>query len=430
VVLKGPFSIFSGYGQDGFGLLRALMHWGCDVYPQPTWLDVPIPKDLLHLFTKSLAPVPPYDLVINHWSPGELNIRPEVRECTRLAVAWTMWEFSGCPLPYPIKMRNNKTGREWDAHPKSALVPHCGNLHSLSRRLSLYDLVIGYTGQTIEALEPYIRKARKKEQDPVAMAVLQGGYEASEWQLCQDRDWFTDEFTYLMHGALGPRKNPWGAIQAFNELKHEQPSFAGARLACHTMVPGLFPEMNELYKDKKIKVYMEAWDHQTMQSFYNAGHVLLSPSRGEGKNLPALEMMTTGGAVAVTKFSGHMNWFGDAYAYGFDYELGPTWPGRPDAAYDAKVSVEEIKRVIWHTFTHREEVREKASLAAQVIPQMCDWSVVVENLFRTIRDNVPFNGTLIYDMAMRARKPYQQVDLGTPENRGRPFFERPQPVMP
>src|SRR5882724_3081623 len=97
VLLKSPlpFSMFSGYGTDGFGLLRALHEWGCEVYPQPTWVDVPIPRDLLPLFGRELRP--PFDLLINHWDPAHLGITRGARQCSRVAVAWTMWEFANGP---------------------------------------------------------------------------------------------------------------------------------------------------------------------------------------------------------------------------------------------------------------------------------------------------------------------------------------------
>jgi glycosyltransferase involved in cell wall biosynthesis len=403
VLVKSPFSTLTGYGNDGLGLIRALRNWGCDVYPQPVWVDVPIPRDLLPLFSKTLEP--PFDLTINHWSPGELGISPEARGMTRCAVAWTMWEFAGCPSTEPVPMVQKRTGRQYLARPqRSGLVPHCRNRGSLRKRLELFDLVLGYDRVSLDALEPYIPQARGRDKVPVAAGILQGGYESEDWQLNEDRDWNAENYTYLMHGALNRRKVPMTVVEAWVQLKYERPEFAPARLAMHTMVPGqLFPEMNEIYKDLNLHVYLEAWDHKTLQAFYNAGHVLLAPSRGEGKNLPALEFMTTGGVVAATAFGGHLNWMGDAYAYPLDYTLGPTWQDRPDAAHDAKVSVDEVKRVIWHTFTNRGEAREKGLLAARTIPRMCDWSVVTEELFRKIRDLVPVQGPMVYDLAMRCR---------------------------
>jgi glycosyltransferase involved in cell wall biosynthesis len=404
--------MYSGYGQDGFGLIRALRNWGCDVYVQPTWLDVPIPKDLLTLFARGIDP--PFDLTINHWSPGELGITPQARELTRCAVAWTMWEFENCPSDRPVPMTDKRTGQTRMARPKSGLVPHCANRGTLGTRLELFDLLLGYDEVSMHALDRYIPRERGKDKVPLATGILQGGYESSEWSYNDKRDWFDGKFTFIMHGALNKRKNAWASVEAFVRLKHERPEFATARLAMHSMVPGLFPEMNDLYKDIDLHVYLEAWDHETLQAFYNAGHVLLAPSRGEGKNLPALEFSTTGGVVAATAYGGHLNWMGDAYAYPLPYVLTPTWADRPDAAHDAKVSVDTVKEIMWHTFTHRDEARAKGELAAKVIPQMCDWSVVTEELFRKIRDLVPDIGPQIYDEAMRCRRyPVQDVSRET-----------------
>lgn len=413
VLVKSPYSIYSGYGQDGFGMIRALHKWGCDVYPQPVWLDVPIPPDLMPLFGKTLEG--PFDLTINHWSPDMLGMRPEAREMTRCAVAWTMWEFCNAPGPVVMKRRD---GTEYTAKPKSGLVPHCGHRDTLRKRLELFDLVLGYDDVTMGALSHYIPATRGKGGPPVAQAVLQGGYESGEWNQSQ-RDWFSEDFMFCMHGALNNRKCAWTAVQAFTALKHEhKEEFAGAKLGLHSLVPGLFPEMNEVFKDQRLKVFMEPWDHDTLQQFYDSSHCLLAPSRGEGKNLPALEFMTTGGVVAATDFGGHRNWLRDDYAYPLSYELRPTYPARPDAAHDARVSVEHLKDTMWHIFTHRAEARQKGELAAKTIPAMCDWSVVVESLFRSIRDNCPHNGQLIYDLAMSCRQDSRENLLA----RSQPFL--------
>lgn len=399
VLVKSPFSQYSGYGTDGFGLLRALHQWGCDVYPQPTWVDVPIPKDLLPLFGKSLHG--PFDLTINHWDPADLSLRPEAREMTRCAVAWTMWEFA--PAPGPVEMKK-KDGTVYTASPKSGLIPHCGRRSSLPKRLQMFDLVLGYDQVSLDSLAPYIPKS-------VASGILQGGYESGNWPRLK-RDWSDDaDFMFGMHGALNNRKCPWTVVQAFNELKIEKgDAFAGAKLGLHTTVPGVFPELENVFKDKRLKVFMETWDDETLKDFYQACHVLVYPSRGEGKNLPALEFQTTGAPVIATNFGGHTNWLSGDYAYPLDYTLMPTFPQRPDAAHDARVSVAAVKEAMWHVFTHRAEAREKGEIAARVIPSMCDWSYVVNDLWRRIRDLVEFNGELIYNMAQDCRREARQAD--------------------
>jgi glycosyltransferase involved in cell wall biosynthesis len=386
VVVKSPFSIFSGYGTDGFGLLRAFERWGCDVYAQPTWLDVPIPRDLVHIFTRELRA--PFDLVVNHWDPEHLSITREARQACRVAVAWTMWEFAGGP------------GK--DGKPVSGLVPHGHGRSKLPRSLRWFDLVLGYDQVSLDALEFYLPKRTHR-------SILQGGYDSQDWKVL-DRDWDSPRFGFAMHGALNARKAPWTAIQAFNELKFERPGpypdgFDDATFALHTNAPGeIFPELNEPFKEQRLRVFVDVFDHNTLEEFYRSAHCLLAPSRGEGKNLPALEMLTTGGAVAATNFGGHTQWMNADYAYPLDYELTPSFERCPWGAHDAKVSIEHMKDVIWHIYTHRHEAKVKAELGSRIIPQMCDWQVVLEALFRRIRDEVTGPGPEVYELAMACKR--------------------------
>jgi hypothetical protein len=387
VLVKSPYSQYSGYGTDGYGIIRALREWGCDVYAQPTWLDVPVPRDLLPVFAKELAG--PFDLLINHWDPAHLGITREARQFSRVAVAWTMWEFAGGP------------GK--DGQGVSGLVPHCKGRSGLPSTLRWFDMVLGYDEVSLAALEPYIPRR-------VHRGVLQGGFDAGMWKPAE-RDWHGDRFGFIMHGALNARKCPWTAIEAFTQLKFEKgPEFEGASLALHTNAPGtLFPELNGPFKDQRLRVFVEAFDKATLDEFYRAGHCLLAPSRGEGKNLPALEFQATGGVVAATDFGGHRQWLNADYAYPLDYELKPTFEDQPWAAHDARVPVEHMKERIWHIYTHRAEAKRKAQLASRIIPQMCDWQVVIENLFRRVRDVVDGPGPAVYDKAMACRRDPQDA---------------------
>jgi glycosyltransferase involved in cell wall biosynthesis len=415
VIVKAPFSRYSGYGNDGFGLVEALDKWGCDVYPQPTWLDVPIPRNLLPLFAKTLYG--PFDLLINHWDPDHIQITREARASARVAVAWSMWEFcpppqfreDGVPILRPCRAHERENGKDQlgvpgcpdcKKPPASGLYPHAKRKGTFRERLKWFDLVLGYDPVSLATFAPFIPKTVKS-------GVLQGGYDSSLWKPVA-RDWESDRFGFLMHGALNNRKAPWLAIEAWHKLKEEKgAAFAGARLAMHTSVPGtLFPELNVPFAHAGIKVFVSSLDMQGVKDMYAASHCLLAPSRGEGKNLPALEFMSTAGAVAATNFGGHTQWMGGDWAYPLDYKLGATFGNCPWGAHDAKVSVDHLADVIWHIYTHRSEARDKGARAAELIPKTCDWSVVVENLFRRIRDEVTSNGVgpQVYDIAMGCRR--------------------------
>ena len=106
----------------------------------------------------------------------------------------------------------------------------------------------------------------------------------------------------------------------------------------------------------------------------------------------------------VTDWSGHQEWLRDDYAYPLACTVEPMFPGKPELAHWAVVSIAEIKRAMWHVFTHRAEAKAKGELAARLIPQMCSWDVVVENLFRRLRDLVPVQGEVVHSLAMACRR--------------------------
>lgn len=389
VLVKSPYSLYSGYGRDGFGLVRALQNWGCDVYPQPTWMDCPIPQDLLPLFGKTLET--PFDLTINHWDPAHLFITREARKSTRVAVAWSMWEFSS-PAPDAVKPNGKKpVNSGFVGFPKVGI-------SSMRKRLQWFDLVLGYDQVSLDAFLPFLPNHTHR-------GVLQGGYDARDWKHA-DREWHDNRFGFIMHGALNARKQPWLAIEAFNKLKHEMGSeFEGATLSLHTSVPGdLFPELNAPLAPSKIRVFVDSFDKYTLDQFYASGHCLLAPSRGEGKNLPALEFMTTGGVVAATNYGGHTQWLGGDWAYPLDYELQATFGDKPWGPRDARVSVDHLAETIWHIYTNRGEARAKAQRAEELIPKLCDWSVVLQNLFNKVGEEVDGPGREIMEQAYACRR--------------------------
>jgi len=420
VLLKSPFSQFSGYGRDGFELLRALDRWGADVYPQPVWLDVPIPPALSHLFGKTLCG--PFDLTINHWDPAHLEITRQAREATRLAVAWTMWEMTGLDHCEAVDAITEDDLHEyqdawrlgWQAkgRPAPPLPVRTGD--GIAGRLKWFDCLLGYSDVTLEALGPHIP-------GHVRSGVLQGGFEASEWRFAE-RDWFGDRFCFGMHGALNRRKEPFLVLQAFLELADEHPEFKEhARLLFHSTMPGVFPEMNEIYERAGIgvRVYLETWDKPTLEQYYQACHALVYPSHGEGKNLPALEHAATGGVELVTDWSGHKTWLREDCAYPLACTVEPMFPGHPEQAHWAVVSIAELKRVMWHVFTHRAEAKARGELASRLIPQMCSWDAVVETLFGRLRDLVPGPGEVVHGLAQSCRRDMPGLVRGVPGGPGR-----------
>jgi glycosyltransferase involved in cell wall biosynthesis len=345
VLLQVPLSIYTGYGNDGIGLAQSLLRRGVDLYLAPETVHSPLPKEVALLLTKDSAG--PFDLVISHLNPSGLKA-PEAKIENQMQIGWTMWEWTN-----------------FDALP---------NKNELEKNLENFDALIAYDDVTSEALREYYA-------GPII--VLQGGYDPEPWEYVE-RDWFSPTFNYFMLGVLNSRKDPWKSITAFKELKEEYPEeFKPARLTLKTTAPGLHSKMEETYP--WLKIYYEVWPTEVVKKFYASQHVLLAPSRGEGKNMPALEFQTTGGVVIGSNWAGHTEWMYEDYSYPVKVTLEAEDSAFPDTL-NARVDLEHFKSRIMEAFRNPDEAGLKGRKAAGIIPLTKSWDKVREALFEKLRD--------------------------------------------
>lgn len=355
VLVRTALNPYSGYGNDGLGILTALMNAGIDTYVEPTFVAPPLPAPIAGLLTKRLEA--PFDLLIHHADPAALGVTPETRRACKATVAWTMWEYSSL---------DNLPGRS-----------------TLRKRLRDYDLVLGYDQVSTGALKRYVT---------FNAGTLQGGFWPEDWPVSAIRDWSSDRFGFCMVGQLHQRKDPFVAINAFKELKEEHPEeFEPAELHLKTNVPGLHQAMEQWVP--KLRVHYSVWPADVLREFYHTQHVLLAPSRGEGKNVPALEFMATGGPVIATNWGGHTQWLSNAVGYPLDYTLHPIDAGHPNCR-NARADVAHLKQLMLQAFRDRDGARHRGETAAKLIPDMCSWDAVLRRLFDQLAGTVPNGKTL------------------------------------
>lgn len=365
VLLRTPLNSVSGYGNDGIGLATALMAVGLDVYLDPLYVAPPLPQPVANLLTKRQQA--PFDLLIHHHDPIHAGISPEARRAAKVAIYWTMWEYDS--------------------------LSNCDGRSTLRKRYRDYDAVFGYDTVTTAAHAGYVPATK--------LHTVQGGYVPADWPKV-NRDWRSDRFGFCMVGALHQRKDPFVAIQAFKELKDEHPDeFAPAELHLKTNIPGLHQTMQQWVP--KLRVHYTVWPTDVLREFYAAQHVLLAPSRGEGKNMPALEFMSTGGTVIATNWGGHTQWLSPAYAYPLNYTLAAVDPKFPTCR-NARADKDHLKAQMLHVFRHRDEAERKGDLAAQLIPQMCSWDAAVRRLLDKLRPLVPAGDFLLHDARMARQR--------------------------
>lgn len=341
VLFRCAVDSVSGYGNDGIGIARSLGRLGVDVHLSPVQVTPPIPEEVALLLTK--FPDPPFDVALVHVDPAQMAIYPGTRRASRLAIAWSMWEYESLALEIGPVFREN---------------------------IRDFDALLSYDEVTRSALNQWL--------PPELMDrhfVLQGGYASEDWEFVE-RDW-SGTFRYGMVGQLHDRKDPFAAIAAFTSLKQKHGDGFDAEVHLKTNIPGLHSSLEEAYPG--VKVHYAWWSHERLEQFYASCHAYLAPSRGEGKNVPALEAQSTGIPVIGTNWGGHTVWMREDWSYPVAYNRSRSSNG----LFGVRVDPEDLERQMWAAYSNRGECREKGYRASQTIPSMCDWDAVMSR-FRDI----------------------------------------------
>lgn len=334
IAVHTPLGGVSGYGRDGEGLTSALARSGHDVCVFPNAVVPPVAPDAAMLLTKH--PHPPFDLTIMHVWPGAMTPNAGRRMVTSRLVGWTMWEQID---PDP----------EWVADFTAATAE--------------MDLLLVYDEISHAALEPLARCPVER---------LQGGYDPTAY-VPVERAWDTT-FRFGMMGDLGNRrKDPFTSIKAFDLLKKRHGEDFDAELVLKSSTKGLPSKMVEVYP--WLTIHVGLWPEERVQEFYGSLHCLVAPSRGEGKNVPALEAMSTGIPVIASDVGGHKEWMHPSIGWSVPAHDQP-FEGRKWA----RVDVEELAEVMWAVYSDRAEVRRRGESARRTVPAMCSWASVAHRV--------------------------------------------------
>lgn len=340
--VKIPFDYSLGYGQDGIGLVTALLKAGVDVTVEPSHVKPPLPKHITDLFTKDIEG--PFDVMIHHVDPNMLRLSEEDQEKAYSHVAWTMWEWE-------------TFGEDKAPLVRDAIAP--------------YSKVLCYDDVSYKAFE--------STGTDTPLSIMQGGYEPDLWVDSNrfplvKRDWFSDDFTFITAGTISPRKDPYVAIRALDRLWSEGYRF---KYIIKTLVPGSVERgLMDLYPF--LTIYEGRWNPELMRKLYDTAHCYLGPSWGEGKNLPALEAGSTGTALILSDVGGHRGWAMPQFA---------TLVGGTKHVYDGtpslRVDEEQLADACRELLDNRAKARSMGEAASQIIPASMSWDKVVADLMTT-----------------------------------------------
>lgn len=344
VLLRAGFDRYSGYGNDAVDLAIWLERAGAQVTPWPISILPGLPREFTRLLERDplgkkdlmFAFAPPYDLL------------PEViTKSAQKVIGYTMWERS--PL-----LRSDFNGRGWKK--RTDMFSHLDELWVTC---------------------PMNVEAFRNVDENVPMRVFPCGIASAEWPEA-DRD-PNRPLRFLMVGMLAGRKDPFLAMEAWRQLKQEIPGF-DAEFRLHTLAHGgVHPRAAEAY-GPDMTITTRALSRDELVRMYHDHDVMVSVSRGEGNNKPAMEFMATGGAVIATDWSGHQNWLRNDVGWKLPVELRPC-PTEKNAV-EAFTSVEDVKAAFLSAWKDRRGVRERGRRAARWIRDSHDWSVICEKMMR------------------------------------------------
>jgi glycosyltransferase involved in cell wall biosynthesis len=332
VLVQSPLDQFSGYGRDGIGLVRGLLDLRHDVRVCPTFVRVPLPRDIAGLLTAPLDP--PFDVVLHHTPLKESVLLPEEAAGARRSVLWTMWGRPELPDEPWVK--------------------------ELAERIAYFDYVAVYDDQTYTALMDVPGMAADR------LVKVLGGYEADDWKLPEEPPKKrSDHFLFGMVGRLPARKGVYRATQAFSQLKERHGDDFHAKLLLHSIESFPPPEASDVH------VIVHRSLPEELRDFYWGLDTLLAPSYAEAKHLPPIEALACGTPVILSDIPGHRGWATSDMV---------TWVPTNSVEDMPTDAVETLADAMWSHYTNIGPQRVKAQTAARTLPAMLDWSKCLRRL--------------------------------------------------
>lgn len=355
MILKAGFDTFSGYGNDGVDMAVALDRAGVDVVLEPTGIRSGLPPEFLKLLLKD--PRGPADVALM-FGPPQTIMPAGLAGRAPVLVGWSMWEKDRL-------VREDFKNAGWSRVSDRTVWWGKGRNPKDGKLRDWLDLMVVTCPDNVDAF--------RHLDDKVPYAVVPNGVDPKLFPVMErarDRP-----MRFASVGMLGPRKNPFATLAGWELAQQMDPAF-DAQLILKTSAVGLHPKLMERYRN--VVVITEEWERAKLVEFYGEVDVLVSTSRGEGNNKPAMEFMATGGPVMATDWGGHRNWLHPDWGYPLAGELEDSAPG--SSAMDFRVNVQAVADAFLQCWANPEQVRRKGELAAGYIRADLSWDKVIDRL--------------------------------------------------
>ncbi len=189
------------------------------------------------------------------------------------------------------------------------------------------------------------------------------------------------EFVFLANFEWGERKEPWMLLRAFSEtFSADEPVRLLCKIINRDPSVAVKTEISLLnLKDSGGKIsflFNLEFPHYQLGSLYRSADCLVSPTRGEGWDMPLMEAMACGLPCIATDWGAHQEFVHDGIAY--PLAIKGTSPAKAKCPYYdgfswADPDDEHLRYLLRYVYEHQEEAAAVGRAAAAEMSSKWSW---------------------------------------------------------
>jgi len=330
VLLRGEVGDNQSCGVVNIGLCYGLEQNGINVGIDPKSLYASAPKMVIDRLHRKL----PYDLVVDHGLPHQMNGLGTDRPFTRVSLNF------------------------WDSDLLSQEAVDCLNTYT--------DKVIVHSQFTKDAM---LNAGVDRSIAVGAAGIFTKNYKKP------DRS-NRDKFRFIFTGVAQGRKGVQEAITAFESVLADKDdvefiikSNSWGKLSDYTV------------KAKNITRIYEEWSRETLIQRVGECDCFVCPSKGDSFMFPGLEAMACGLPLIITDFGGPTQYCNDKTGYPIRYELVDC---HYLAGHQAEPDVQHIAETMEYVYNNREEAWSKGDYGYEWGQEFWDWETDAKRLIEQL----------------------------------------------
>ena len=203
-----------------------------------------------------------------------------------------------------------------------------------------------------------------------------------------------DDFVFLALFEWGERKEPEMILQIFNATFSARED---VRLIVKIM--NTDSEINLRQKVAGLEldprggridfIVNKEFAREDLPNLYRSAHCFLSPSRGEGWNMPLMEAMACGLPAIATDWSAQTEFFNSGNGYPIQVESLERAKAKClyyDGFYWAKPDKEHLRYLMRHVYENRDDARGIGDAAAREVAKNWTWANAAERIRNRLID--------------------------------------------